>query len=234
MATASGMILRALRLSGEKRIGDTLTSDEQTAYLEDLNTMLESWSIDRLMVYQLLQESKALTTSDGTYTIGSGGDFNTTRPTKIVDPCFIRDSSGIDYPVTLIDAKTYGEFSKKTIDGSIPEYLFYDGAFASSLGTIFLYPEPSASLTLYINSWQQLQTFALISTTVVLPPGYKRAIEFNFAVEHAGGFTNVSTEVAKIARESKAAIKGFNAPAGVLRLESGVSGHRRWNINTGN
>ena len=228
------MVLRALRLIGEKSVGGTLTSDEQTAYLADLNTMLESWSIDRLMVYQLLQESKALTTSDGTYTIGSGGDFNTTRPTKIVDPCFIRDSSSIDYPVTLIDAKTYGEFSKKTTDGGIPEYLFYDGAFASSLGTIFLYPEPSASLTLYINSWQQLQSFALISTTVALPPGYQRAIEFNLAIEFAGGFTNVSTEVAKIARDSKAAIKGFNAPAGVLRLDSGVAGHRRWNINTGN
>ena len=32
----------------------------------------------------------------------------------------------------------------------------------------------------------------------------------------------------------KAAIKGFNAPAGVLRLDAGVAGHRRWNINTGN
>ena len=234
MATPSTMILSALRKIGEKTHDGTLSSNEQTNYLSGLNAMMDSWSLERLMVYQLLQESKALTTSDGTYTIGSGGDFNTTRPTKIVDPCFIRDSDNLDYPLTLIDSKTYGGFVQKTTDNAIPEYLFYDGAFASSLGTIFLYPEPSASLTLYINSWQQLQSFALISTTVALPPGYQRAIEFNLAIEFAGGFTNVSTEVAKIARDSKAAIKGFNAPAGVLRLDSGVAGHRRWNINTGN
>lgn len=233
MATPSTMIVRALRLIGEKTVAGTLSSDEQTAYLADLNTMIESWSLERLMVYQLLQESKALTTSDGTYTIGSGGDFNTTRPTKIVDPCFIRDSDDIDHPLTLIDAQQYGAITKKTIDGSIPEYLFYDMAFASSLGTIYLYPEPEASLTLYINSWKQLQTFAAIGTTVVLPPGYQRAIEFNLAVELAGGFTNVSPEVAKIARESKAVIKGFNAPAGVLRLDAGIGARRIWNINTG-
>ena len=232
MATPSTMILRALRLLGEKVVAGTLSSDEQTAYLADLNTMLESWSLERLMVYQLLQESKALTASTGSYTIGTGGAFNTTRPTRIVDPCFIRDSSNLDYPLTIIDAEQYGRITQKTLDGQRPEYLFYDGAFASSLGTIYLYPEPAASLTLYINSWKQLQTFALISTTVVLPPGYQRAIEFNLAVELAGGFTNVSQEVAKIARESKAVIKGFNAPAGVLRMDAGVAGHRRYNINT--
>ena len=227
------MILRALRLIGEKAVAGTLSSDEQTAYLADLNTMMESWSLERLMVYQLLQESKALTASTGSYTIGTGGAFNTTRPTKIVDPCFIRDSDDIDREVTLIDAPTYGRLCNKTLDSTYPQYLFYDGAFASSLGTIYLYPEPAASLTLYINSWKQLQTFALISTTVVLPPGYQRAIEFNLAIELAGGFTNVSQEVAKIARESKAAIKAFNAPAGVLRLPGGVAGHGRASILTG-
>ena len=37
MATPSSMILRSLRLIGEKAIGDTLSSAEQTAYLADLN-----------------------------------------------------------------------------------------------------------------------------------------------------------------------------------------------------
>lgn len=227
------MILRALRLNGEKAHGGTLSSDEQTDYLSDLNAMMDSWNLERLMVYQLLQESKALTSSVGSYTIGSGGAFSTTRPNRIVDPCFIRDSANVDHPLTLIDAPMYGSIFQKDVDGTYPSYLFYDGAFSSSLGTIFLYPEPAASLTLYINSWKQLQTFALISTTVALPPGYQRAIEFNLAVEIAGGFKNVSPEVAKIARESKAAIKGFNAPSGVLRLDAGIAGNARSNIFTG-
>lgn len=233
MSTPSSIILRSLRLFGEKSIGDTLTSAEQTAYLADLNTMLESWSLDRLMVYQLLQESKALTSSVGSYTIGSGGAWDTTRPNKIVDPCFIRNSSSQDTPVEIIDAQAYGSITSKTVDGSYPQYLFYDSAWTSGLGTIFLYPEPSASLTLYINSWKQLQSFATISTALSLPPGYQRAIEFNFAVEAAGGFTKVSAEVAKIAKESKAAIMGANAPAGILRMPAGVASGPRPNILIG-
>jgi hypothetical protein len=141
---------------------------------------------------------------------------------KIVDPCFVRDSGGIDYPVRLIDAVAYGRIPQKTTDGAHPEYLFYDAAFASSLGKIFLYPEPSSDLDLFFNSWQQLQTFALISTTVALPPGYQRAIEFNLAIELAGGAFQASAEVIKIARESKAAIKGVNLPDTMMRLDPGV------------
>ena len=224
MATPSSMILRALRLIGEKAVAGTLSTDEQTAYLEDLNTMLASWSLERLMCYQIVQESLALTSSVGSYTIGSGGAFNTDRPTKICDPCFIRDSSGYDHPLEIIDAKSYGELPVKTTDGTYPSYIFYDSAFVTSLGTLFLYPEPAASLTLYINSWKQLQTFSTISTTVVLPPGYQRAIEFNLAVELSGGFISVSPEVAKVARDSKAAIKSINLPTGILRIDPGVFG----------
>jgi hypothetical protein len=233
MATPSTMILRSLRLIGEKTLADTLSSNEQTAYLSDLNTMLESWSLDRLMCYQIVQESRTLTASVGSFTIGSAGTWNTARPTKIVDPCFTRDSGNIDYPLEIISAEAYGTIRQKTSDGSYPSYMFYDSAFVTSLGTIFLYPEPTSGLTLYINSWKQLQTFATISTTVVLPPGYQRAIEFNFAVEVAGGFINVSPEVVKIARESKAAIKGLNIPVGILQLPVGVVSSGRSNILTG-
>lgn len=227
------MILSSLVYTGEKVIGGTLTTAEQTHHLARLNAMLESWSLDRLLCYQLVQESKALTTSVGSYTIGSGGAFNTTRPTKIVDPCFVRDSAGIDYAVEVIDAKAYGLLSMKTVDGSYPRYLFYDAAFIASLATIFLYPEPTASLTLYINSWKQLQSFAAIGTTVVLPPGYQLAIESNYAINAAAGFRAVPAEVAKIARDSKAAIMAVNAPAGVLRMPAGIAGSARSSILEG-
>lgn len=232
MATPSTMIIRALQMIGDKMISGTLTTDQQTAYLSVLNAMMESWSLERLMCYQVVQESKALTTSDGTYTIGSGGDWNTDRPTRIVDPCFIRDSSGNDYPVKLINAEAYGRITLKTVDGSYPRYLFYDAAYVAGLGTIFLYPEPAASLTLYINSWKQLGTFAAIGTTVVLPPGYQEAIESNLAIRLAAGFRPVPAEVLLIARESKAAIKSVNMPDMFMRMPAGVARGGRWDIRS--
>ena len=222
MATASGMILRSLRLRGEKTIDGTLSTAEQTAYLADLNTMLESWALERLMVPNLFQESFPLTSSTGSYTIGPGGDFNTARPNKIVAPCFIRDSDNADLPVEIINAQAYGSIAEKTIDGSYPRYLFCDYASVSGLATIYLYPEPSSGLTLYINSWKQLQNFPLISTVVSLPPGYQRAIEFNLAIETAGGYMSVMPEVAKIAKESKAALKSLNQPDTIMQLDAGA------------
>ncbi|MDO8682402.1 MAG: hypothetical protein Q7N50_02840 [Armatimonadota bacterium] len=233
MATASGMILTALISIGEKQIGETLSTAEETHYLSKLNSMLESWSIDRLMCYQIVQESLALTASTGSYTIGSGGAFNTTRPTKIVDPCFIRDSSNYDSPLEIINAEAYGRIVSKTVDGTYPSYLFYNTAFVSSLGTIFLYPEPAASLTLFINSWRQLAQFSAIGDTMVLPPGYQLAIESNFAIHAAPGLTNVSPELLSVAKESKAAIKRLNAPDPIMKLDAGVVRGRRASILTG-
>lgn len=221
MATPSTMILRALQMLGGKVVGGTLTSAEQTDYLAVLNTMLESWSLERLMVYQVLQESQALTASVGSLTIGSGGTWNTTRPIKIVDPCFVREG-GNDYPITLIDSDAYGKIVRKTEDGSYPKYLYYDSAYAAGLATIYLYPEPKSGLTLYINSWKQLQQFSLISTTVVLPPGYQRAIESNLAVELSAGYRTVPPETLRIAVQSKAAIKGVNRPNNMMQMPVGV------------
>ena len=234
MATASSMIFRALQMTGEKTRGGSLTATEKTECLDALNSMMESWSLERLLIYQLLQESFALTTSDGSYTIGSGADFNTTRPVKIVDPCFIRDADNFDTELQIIDADTYGKIAGKTSGNSYPEYLFYDGGYSTtSTATIKLYPEPSASLTLFINSLKQLQTFSTISVTVMLPPGYQRAIESNLAIELAAGVVSVPPEVIKIARESKAVIKGINLPTGVLSIDPAIQAVGARNILMG-
>jgi hypothetical protein len=233
MAYVSTLILRSLRLIGEKQRGDTLSSNEQVECLASLNAMLESWSLERAMLYQVLQESFTLSDSVGSYTIGSGGTFDTDRPLKIVDPCFVRDSSSLDSQLQIIDSVAYGRFVQKTIDGSYPGYLFYDTAYVGGLGTIRLYPEPQAGLTLYINSWKQLASVSTISAQVSLPPGYERAIVYNYAIEESPGYASVPPEVVKIARESKAAVKSLNLPDSMMRLDAGIVGIQTSNILTG-
>jgi len=234
MAAVSTMILRSMRMIGEKARGATLTSNEQTECLAELNSMMESWQTERLMCYSVTQNSLALSASTSTYTIGTNGAFAVTRPTKIVDPCFVRDANGYDTPVTVINSESYGRIVDKDAGYTVPTHLYYDyGYSATSTGTIHLYPSPSASLTLFINSWNQLQSFANVSTTVLLPPGYQLAIESNFAIHLAAGLVPVSKEVAKIARESKAAIKGLNAPETISRLDPTMTVHPRSSILTG-
>ena len=227
MPSVSTMILRSMRMTGEKVRGGTLTADEQVECLAELNTMMESWQTERLMCYSITERTVALTASTESYTV-------TSRPSKIVDPCFIRDGSGYDTPVQIINAEVYGRIVDKDAGFTVPTYLFYDAGFsATSTATLSVYPSPSASLTLHFNTWVELQNFANLSTNVLLPKGYQLAIESNFAIHLAAGVTEISNELARIARDAKAAVKSLNLPAPVSRLDSGVVSHRATNILTG-
>ena len=231
------MVLRAMRLTGEKSRGATLTTDEQTETLAELNTFLDALALERLLCYSIRQDSLALTASTSTYTIGTNGAFAVTRPVKIIDPCFIRDGSGFDTPVRLVGVDSYGSLVDKDAGYTVPTALYYDTGFsATSTGTLHLYPVPSGSLTLFINSWQQIGTVANLSTNLLLPPGYQLFIESNFAVHLATGLTPISKELAKMAQDSKAAIKGLNVTVAepIMSLELGVVyGRSAGNIFTG-
>ena len=220
----STMILRSLRMTGEKTRAETLDATESVQCLAEMNAMIESWSLSPLLCYQLQQYSLALTTSTSSFTIGPGATLSTTvRPNKIVDPCFVRDSSNMDTPLQIISPESYGGIVMKGTGTTYPTYLSYNqGLDSSGYGTISIYPTPSANLTLFVNTQQAVGSFADVSTLVTLPAGYQRAIESNYAIESVAGIGSVSPEVVKIAKESLAAIKTQNLPETISRLDIGV------------
>lgn len=228
MTTALDIIEKSMRLFGALADGESATASEASDGLEALNSMLESWSIDRLMVYHILQENFTWASGNASRTIGAGGNFNTTRPTKIVSG-FTRISN-VDHPFHVVERQFYDAVIDKTVQSSYPEIIHYDATM--SIGTIYGYPVPNASISVYLNSWKQLQQFAALGTDLALPPGYRRAIEYNFAVEFAPEFgMEVSDRVERIANASKAAIKRINAPSMVAQIE--LSGGRSFDINSG-
>ena len=179
MTTANDLISRSLRLLGVVGQGRrTLSANEASDGLEALNSMLESFSLERMMIYQILEENFPITAGTADYTIGSGGTFNTTRPVK-VDGAFIRDN-GIDFPMLVIDHDAYDSVPLKTATAR-PQYLYFDAQYP--LAYIRLLYTPDASYTLYINSWKQLQRFTDGTTALALPPGYERMIVYNLAIE---------------------------------------------------
>lgn len=233
MATPSTMIIRALQMIGEKGIGDTLSTAEQTAYLAVLIAAMETWGLDPLNSYTVTEDSKALTTGTGSYTIGNGAAWSTARPSKIIG-AFVRDSSNYDSPVTVRDEEWWRRVVSKTTGNTYPTDLWYDSAYVTAFGTVNIYPEPSAGLTLYIHSPKQLQTFSAIGDTLLLPPGYQDFIESHLAIRLAAGYTKVSNEVLTIARETKAAIQGANIPARHMTLDDGLLQSNRNGARTGN
>lgn len=158
MATALSMTTRAMRLIGSLGKGETPDDDEAQDGLTALNAMLDAWQIERLMVYQVVQTSHTWPAVTTSRTIGSGGNFAVQRPVRI-ESASVRDSSNQDYDITVLqDRKEYDSIAVKSTGSTLPEYLFYDPAYP--LGVIYLYPVPSAQLTLKLNTWQTLQSFS--------------------------------------------------------------------------
>lgn len=230
MTTALDVIKRSMRLLTVLGQSETPTDSEAEDGLNAMNTMLDAWSLEKLMVYQIQQEQFTWPSATISRTIGDTGNFVTTRPVKI-EGGFTR-LSGNDYPFRVIDRDAYDALSIKTAPAAWPDYLFYDTGLP--LGTIYLYGVPSSPLTIFLNTRKQLTQAAALNTTLVLAPGYKRAIEYNLAIEYGAEFNKpIPPDVARISVESKRAIKNVNARAIVSQMDPGIVNGSRSNIFTG-
>lgn len=227
MATALDLIKSSMRKIGALADGESPTTSEANDALAILNSMLDSWSLERLLVYQIRQENFTWASGNASRTIGSSGNFNTTRPTKIENG-FTRINS-IDYPYQVVSREYYDAISDKTTQSTYPEVVYFEQN--NPLGTIYGWPVPSASIDFYVNSWRQLQQFTALTTDLALPAGHQRTIEFNLACELAPEFElEVPERVDRIARESKSAIKRANSEPLIAQVEVGRMYGRRYNI----
>lgn len=220
MATAITLITRAMRLAGITGVGETPSDTESADGLTALNAMLDSWIDERLFVSYIVDSQLTLVPSQASYTMGSGGDLNVTRPVQLEDSCFIRYLN-IDTPLQLIDQQAYAAIISKTIGNNIPMYLFAD--YQYPLINLYFYPVPtSASAIAHVKSWSQLQSFASLTTALSLPPGNERAIVYSLAEEFGPEFgVKIPAEVKAIAMKARANIKRVNAPSTIMRTEVG-------------
>lgn len=224
--TANTMIKRAMRIMRVLPVYRDPTADEAADGLYALNSMMEAWSIERLMVYQIQQVSNAWTTNSASMTIGSGGDINIARPTKIEEEGnFFRDGSTlIDYPLLWLgDKSSYDRILLKSSTSSYPQWIYYSPGYP--LGTVFVWPVPTMALTLYLQTWKPLQTFTGLTDAISLPPGYQAAIEFNLAAWWKGEFGSAAQmdpdDIAR-AKVLKHNLKAVNAPDLVAQVDGGL------------
>ena len=197
--------------------GNVFSEVEQDAFL-DLNNLLESWSLDNLLIFAETEESEALTAGTARYTVGSGGAFNTNRPIEIRNDAFIRDSGGTDHRVRLLTQNVYRQQAVKSSQAR-PRFMTYTPEFP--LGKISLYPTPGEAETLNYRANVLLTSFASLTTSVNFATGYERAVIKNLAIEIAPrNGKAVSGELAAIARDALEKIRDQNSvPVEPARLE---------------
>lgn len=217
MTTAKGIITSAMRKIGALTKDEAPSADEAAAGLEMLNDLLASISNDSMTVYARTEDTLNLSGGTSTYTIGSGGVLDTVRPIKII-AAYVR-SGGVDYSLKEISDELYATVSFKT-SGGIPEFINFTNGFP--LATLKFYPVPSTDYQLFLVSEKPLAEFTL-SQTVSLPPGWKRMLVYNLAVEMSSEYGQpLSQEVVMLARDSKAEIRQAIMAAKKMQWNSGL------------
>lgn len=215
--SALDIITGAAKLGGVVFKSESLSSDEANDGLVVLNDMLDSWSNDSLTTFAYTLESFPLTGA-ASYTIGSGGAFNTSRPINIVT-AVVRIGT-IDYNLIPITQEQYQEeIALKSTTSPIPSFITYDNGYP--LGTIKMYAIPASGGTLYLQSNKPLSNLSSLTSTVDLPPGWKRALKYNLWVDLAPQYgVPVDPQVAQIARMSLGVIRRSTAINNAMPLLS--------------
>lgn len=202
MTTARSIIKSAMRKAGILTKTEEPSADEAADGLEMLNDLMDSWSNDSMVIYSRSLEPFTLVANQREYTIGPGADFNTPRPVRII-AAYVR-VGGLDYSLQIIEDETYAGITFKNT-GSIPEFLNFTNAFP--VATIKLWPFPPAGYELFLLTEKQLETFTL-DEVISLPPGWKRALIHNLAVELSPEYgQELPASVIEIAKDSKAQIR---------------------------
>lgn len=204
MTTAADIINRGLRQLRIVDIDSAADSTQLANGLIVLNGMVDEWNSESQTLFEEQEETFTLTGATS-YTIGSGGTFNTVRPEKIIS-AFYR-LSGVDYPPIVLTSKANWDVIQGKATPGYPDVLWYDEAYP--LGIIHLWPNPDSGM-LVLSSLKQLTEFATTGTTVSLPPAYRDALTYNFAVRYSAEGGVLTDDIRRQAIKSLAAVKRNN------------------------
>lgn len=238
--TANDLIRSAMRLIQVASVDTVLTASELQDGLESLNRMIDSWSLDELMLYQVTREQFELVSGQNPYSIGYGGDWNTSRPTKIIGAYLTLNNGSIpvDYPMMVLSWDDYNAIRLKTLSTNFPGYIYYQPSFP--LGEVYIYPlfspnDPSTQGPAYITltSWKPLDIIVDPTAYIELPPGYWEAIVFNLAVRIAEEYQfAIRPQTVELAIGALKRIKRINQRTMTLQTDTALmnTSQMRYNI----
>lgn len=180
MSTALDIVSEALRTIGVLAMGEVASDDMAQQALGNLNRMLQGWNISRMMVPVERRETFALVIGQQSYTMGSGANFNTTRPNRI-DRAELYDATlKLTLPITLVDDRQFSAVQLKELQTPYPRYVWIQGGSGQTI-TLWLWPVPSAVHSLVLYSWGPFTAFSSLSASVTWPDGYEDAAVYGLA-----------------------------------------------------
>lgn len=241
MATVNDLISASLRSIGVLAAGESPTFQDSSDGLVSLNGLADQWAAESLMIYTT--DSGDFTFSGaGSYTVGVGGNCPILRPVlhDLITVVWF-DSSltpiPIEYPLTKFTDDAWFNVTNKTMTSTQPSHYWWKADFP--LAEITLWPIPSANAFRFGRIYypQQVSEFTALTQTVVLPPGYRRMIVSNLALELCSDYgVDPAPSLVKAATDSLAVVRRANRRISDLSFpwDSLIGGSRGvWNIRMG-
>ena len=230
--TAQSIIIEALELLGALAAGESPSAEDLASAKRTFNFMLDSLNSEKLGVPALSQVSKVLTASDGSYSIGEGGDIDTKRPPRIAQgQAFLKDGT-VEYELKVLLPEEWARIVDKTVTG-LPAALYFESTVPT--GTVNLYPAPSSGYTLILWLPVLFAQIENLNASFYLPPAYPSYLSKMLAVELAPKFgKDAPAKVIEGAGTAKGNLKRMNKRTPKLMTDVPGQGRRgSFNINTG-
>jgi len=219
VATVLDLLTGSLRLIGAANPGEALDAQTAKDALQALNDRIETLNLEHLTNPKGVTRLDVTTTpNQAAHTIGTGGNFNVPRPV-VIDKALVT-FAGAEHPVEIVDDDHWAAIPIKDMAG-LPTTLYYEPAYP--LGKVHLYPKPDGAYSLALWCWDSLPTYTMaqLNVEMPLPPGYRRMLRFNLALDLAsdGYGKEPSASVVNNAVESLAAIKRANHTTPIMEVD---------------
>jgi len=225
MPTVLGIITDAMQDAGIIASNEVPNATDGQKAFRLLNRMLDADSTEDLMIYQIAEEVFNLISGQQTYSMGLGGDFNTSRPVNITE-IYMRDTNGNDLPVNLLEYQEYANIISKQVPATIALSAWCNSG--STNWEISFWPIPAqTSYRAVVWSWKPLSSFTALTDNISFPPGYEDYIESNLAVKCCIAFNiPVPTALAEWAASAKNKIKKINVNVPILGMPQNLTNGR--------
>jgi hypothetical protein len=235
MTTAGDIINGSLRLLGMLAEGETPSSATSQDALDAMNQMIQSWNIEKLMIYNTQDQTFTWPTDTIQRTLGPSGNFVGNRPILLEDSTYYRDpSTNVSFGIKFINQQQYNGIAVKTVTSTYPQVIWVNMTYPDI--TMTIYPKPTRALEWHFISAQEISQPVTLADTLAFPPGYLRAFRYNLALELGPEFgVTPSPDVRRIAIVSKRNLKRINNPDDIMSLPySLIATRQRFNVYAGN
>lgn len=228
MAIVRDILTDALMEIGVLAEDEVMTASQAKIALLRFQNQIDAWAADRLTLSVQSRTSITWPSSTSTQTVGPGGDINVQRPVWINNMTYVNPgtSPAVEVVMGPMDADSYALQSIKGLQSGLPQQYFYQTSIDTVLGSLFIWPQPTQTLTLYLYAPQAVGVPVTLDDVLLGPPGYQEAFMYQLAIRLLTPFgRNVSMVpmLPDLAQKAYATIKRPNVDPGLLGVDAALS-----------